>query len=204
MTTQSPKYEVLSKAGDLELRRYETYVTASVRVSAAGYNEAVNTGFGLLAGYIFGNNTASGTIPMTAPVTLAPVSGTKIAMTAPVTSERLRARHMGPAAPLCTVSCAGEYVVSFSMPAQFASVEDLPVPVDPRVKLETVGAHTAAAVRFGGYLTEKSAAEARERLEAWMAEQGLTPAGEPVSAQYDAPWKPPLFRHNEILIPVRQ
>jgi hypothetical protein len=202
MSIESPKYEVVKKVGTLELRRYATYLTASVRVSAASYNEAANVGFGVLADYIFGNNSASGTIPMTAPVTAGPASGTKMAMTAPVTSERARNEQMETAAPLCTVRCPGEYVVSFTMPSRFNSVEDLPVPNDPRVALETVSAHLAVVARFGGYLTDKSAAQAQARLETWMFDQGLTPAGEPVSAQYDAPWKPPFARRNEILIPV--
>lgn len=204
MSVERPKFEVVKKDGDLELRRYMLHLTASVRVPAEGYNDAANAGFGVLADYIFGNNSTQGTISMTVPVTSRPDFGERIAMTAPVTSERARIEQMGEAAPLCTTGCPGDYVVSFTMPSRFESVADLPVPNDPRVALGTVPAHLAAVVRFGGYLTDESAEGELIRLRAWMADQGLEPAGEAVSAQYDAPWKPAFLRHNEIMIPVAE
>lgn len=187
----------------MELRRYPAYVTANVAVDAREYNEAAHTGFNALAGYIFGNNSAAGSIPMTAPVTTSGSSGEKIAMTVPVTSERVRNDELHAAAPLCTVSCAGEYVVRFTMPSQYGSVEELPRPNDPRVTLEAVPEHLALALGFRGRLDDEAVAEAVEQLEAWAAREGLTITGEPEAAQYDAPWKPGFVRHNEVLIPVK-
>jgi hypothetical protein len=204
MTVESPKYEVLKKSGTLELRNYASYLTANVRVPAASYNEAPNVGFGLLADYIFGNNTASGTIAMTAPVTAGRAPSTKIAMTAPVTSERARNEQMETAAPLCTMRCPGEYVVSFTMPSRFGSVEDLPAPKDSRVTLETVPPHLAVVERFGGYLNDEAVAKAVAEIEAWMGEEGLSAVGEPIAAQYDAPWKPWFARHNEVMVAARE
>ena len=202
MSVESPEYEVLRREGSLELRRYLPYLTASVKVRSAGYNEAAYASFGLLADYIFGNNVDAGSIPMTAPVTASRSSGTKIAMTAPVTSERVRNDRLESASPLCTVHCAGEYVVRFTMPSSFASVEDLPEPNDHRVSLEAVPAHLAAVARFSGRLSDEAVAKALEQLEEWMGREGLVAAGEPEVAQYDAPWKPGFVRRNEVLVPV--
>ena len=107
------------------------------------------------------------------------------AMTAPVT-----ARHS-----------EDEYVVSFTMPSGY-TMETLPRPNNAAVALETISPHLVAVVRFAGYLREEAAARAQAELELWIAEQGLTPVGEPISAQYDAPWKPGFARRNEIMIPV--
>lgn len=203
MSTEHRAYEVVRRDGAMELRRYPAYVTANVAVDAREYNEAAYAGFNALAGYIFGNNSAAGSIPMTAPVTTSRSSGEKIAMTVPVTSERARNDELHAAAPLCTVSCAGEYVVRFTMPPQYGSVEELPVPNDPRVTLEAVAEHLALAAGFRGRLDDEAVAEAVEQLEAWAAREGLTVAGEPEAAQYDAPWKPGFVRHNEVLLPVR-
>jgi hypothetical protein len=82
-------------------------------------------------------------------------------------------------------------------------MENLPLPNNPRVILESVGPHVVAAVTFSGYMSDKSGARAQAQLEDWMRDQGLTAAGEPVSAQYDAPWKPGFARHNEMMIPVQ-
>ncbi len=202
MATGQRAYEVVRHEGPLELRRYSAYLTADVTVSAGGYNQATYAGFNALAGYIFGNNAASGSIPMTSPVTATRSSGTKIAMTAPVTSERVRNEALESAAPLCTVSCEGEYVVRFTMPSQYTSLEDLPVPGDRRVSLEQVPEHLAVAVAFSGRLDDGAIAAAVEQLEEWIEREGFVTTGEPETAQYDAPWKPGFVRHNEVLIPV--
>lgn len=203
MSVERPSYDVLEKAGSFELRRYETYLVANVRVPAEGYNEAVNAGFGVLADYIFGNNAAAGTIPMTAPVT-AGRSGERIPMTVPVTSERERSEQLDSAAALCTVHCPGEYLVTFTMPSRYRSVDELPTPNNPRVELAAVPARLAAVAQFGGYLNETKVAEAVAGLRAWIDEQGLVAVGEPVTAQYDSPWKPGFVRHNEVLIDVEE
>jgi hypothetical protein len=178
-------YEVLKQDGPFELRRYEGYLTASVHVSASTYGQAANAGFNPLADYIFGNNHASDRIAMTAPVSAGRVCCQKIAMTAPVTATQSE----------------GDYLVSFTMPAGY-SMDDLPRPNNPDVILEEVAPHLVAAIRFSGYFSERSAARAQKDLERWMERLGITPVGEPVSAQYDAPWKPGFARRNEIMIPV--
>jgi hypothetical protein len=104
-------------------------------------------------------------------------------------------------APVTASRSDEDYVVSFTMPSGY-SMEDLPLPNNPAVRLESVGAHVVAAVRFNGNLSEKNAISAQNELQAWVRDQGLVSSGEPVAAQYDAPWKPGFARHNEILIPV--
>jgi hypothetical protein len=204
MSVESPRYEVLRRDGSVELRRYEQYLTANVHVQASAYNAATSAGFGLLADYIFGNNAAAGSIAMTVPVTARRSPGTKIPMTVPVTSERVRSEQLEGAPPLCTVHCAGEYVVRFTMPSRFGEIEDLPTPNDSRVILETVPAHQAAVAVFGGRLDDEAVAAAVQRLEEWIEREGLSIAGEPEAAQYDAPWKPGFARRNEVLVPVEE
>jgi hypothetical protein len=140
---------------------------------------------------------------MTAPVTTSRSPGARIAMTAPVTSERVRNEELDAATPLCTTHCAGEYVVRFTMPSGYRSLNDLPLPNDPRVTLAAVPEHLAAVERFGGRMDEAAVAAATERLNAWIAELALVADGEPEAAQYDAPWKPGFVRHNEVIVPVR-
>ena len=204
MSVESPEYEVLQREGQLELRRYAPYLVASVTIRADGYNAAAYGGFSPLADYIFGNNTAAGSISMTAPVTTSRSPGVKISMTSPVTSERVRSEELQTAAPLCTVHCAGEYTVRFTMPSRFNALEELPSPNDSRVVLEEVPAHLAAVARFGGRLDDEAVAEAAGSLKAWIESKGLVAVGEPEAAQYDAPWKPGFVRHNEVLIPVSE
>jgi hypothetical protein len=187
MAAETPAYEMLRRDGPFELRRYAPYRTANVRVRASGYAQAANAGFRPLADYIFGNNRASSSIAMTAPVSAGRVPGQKIAMTAPVTAKQAE----------------DDYVVSFTMPSGY-SMDNLPQPNNPAVSIESVGAHLAAVARFGGYFSGRKAARAQARLESWIVEQGLTVVGEPIVAQYDPPWKPGFARRNEIMIIVEQ
>ena len=201
MSAKSPAFEVIRHDGSFEVRRYDGYLTANVRVRAAGYSDAVNVGFNPLADYIFGNNHESSRIAMTVPVSASHSEGQKIDMTAPVSSQRTGGQDIPMTTPATATRSAEEYVVSFTMPAQL-SMDDLPLPNNPMVVLESVEPHTVAVASFSGYLSEKGFAKALGDLTDWIAEQGLVPIGEPFSAQYDAPWKPGFVRHNEALITV--
>ena len=65
MALEEPDYEVLSKKGDIEFRRYEPYIVAEVTVAAKA---ADRNAFRILAGYIFGDNGSNQKMQMTAPV----------------------------------------------------------------------------------------------------------------------------------------
>jgi hypothetical protein len=66
--TDEPAYEVERRIGDLEIRRYEPRVEAHVRVTAVDFEEALQRGFRMLAGYIFGKNASGEKLAMTTPV----------------------------------------------------------------------------------------------------------------------------------------
>ena len=133
MAVETPEYEVLTHENPFEVRRYPSYLTASVRVSANDYGRAMNAGFEPLADFIFGNNHAADRISMTAPVTAGRACCQRISMTAPVTAQQSE----------------DEYVVSFTMPSGY-SLQTLPRPNNAAVSIESVDAHLAAVVRFGG------------------------------------------------------
>lgn len=64
---ENPKYTVLDKFGDYELRRYAPMIVAETIVDGT-QETAGNSAFGILAGYIFGKNVNESKISMTAPV----------------------------------------------------------------------------------------------------------------------------------------
>jgi hypothetical protein len=82
MAIETPKYEVIKKNKNIEIRKYPEYIQAEVEIKDVGYRSAVEKGFQILAGYIFGDNISRKKIDMTAPVKTS--KSEKIAMTAPV------------------------------------------------------------------------------------------------------------------------
>ena len=146
--------------------------------------EAGNKAFNRLFRYISGDNRSRDKVAMTAPVSQEPM-GNKIKMTAPVGQQRAQ----------------GKWAVSFMMPASY-TLETLPEPEDPEVKLRQVPARRMAAVRYSGFWSEKNYLRYKLELESWINERGLRIVGDPIWARHNPPFTPWFLRRNEILIPV--
>jgi len=125
---------------------------------------------------------------MTAPVTQESEEkdkGEKIAMTAPVTQESINAG----------------YRFTFMMPSNL-SLETLPIPRDPRIRLRQEPAQRYATIQYSGFWSQKNYDRHLHQLQTWMKKRALSPSGEAVWARYDPPFMPWFWRTNEILIPI--
>ena len=176
---EEPDFEVVQRLDAVEIRQYAPYVVAEVTVPGPA-DSAGNRAFPLLAGYIFGKNKGERKMAMTAPVTQTPTP-VKMAMTAPVTQ-----------APV-----AEGYLVQFVLP-KGVTLDTVPEPLDPRVKVREVAAHRVAAVRFSGFWSEDNYQRHLAQLTTGLQAAGLRWKGEPVYSRYDAPWTPWFLRRNEI------
>ena len=183
MAIEEAAYKVLKTSGKFEIREYVPHILAETIVDG-DLEEAGNKAFRRLFNYISGANRSRAKVAMTAPVSQEK-AGEKISMTAPVVQQRAR----------------DKWAVSFTMPASY-TLETLPVPDDPQITLRPVPARRMAAVRYSGLWSEKNYLQNRSELEAWIREQGLTAAGDPVWARYNPPFTLWFLRRNEILIPL--
>jgi hypothetical protein len=174
---EEPKYTVVRQYDGFEIREYAPYLVAEVVVPGPA-EEAGNQGFRILAGYIFGKNKGERKIAMTAPVAQAPA---KIEMTAPVTQA----------------ADNGGYVVQFTMPSKY-TLETLPEPLDPQVKLKDVPGGRFAVIRYSGTWSERNYKEHLEKLERGVEAAGLRTTGSPIYSRYNAPFVPWFMRRNEI------
>lgn len=193
--TEEPDYQVVEKDGAFELRQYPALLAAETLVTGADFEDAGDIAFGRLFRYITGNNRARAEIAMTAPVvqtaTRPARDGEKIAMTAPVIQE-----------PVVQPSgAAGGYRVAFIVPAEYTR-ETVPEPLDPAVRIVATPARLVAAMTYSGRTSAEMHRKNEASLRAELGNRGLTAAGEPITAQYDAPFIPGPFRRNEVLIPV--
>lgn len=191
MAIEEPSYTVLSQVEDFELRRYDEQLVAQTWVSG-DQDTASRQGFKILADYIFGNNTApsgeSSKISMTAPVTMQSdnlngQASQKIAMTAPVSMQQNN----------------GKWRVQFTMPSQY-TMQTLPKPNNPDVKIVQVPAQTYGVIKFSGLAGSKKVAKKTETLKSWMQTQKLVITGTPELARYNPPWTLPFMRRNEVLM----
>jgi len=104
-------------------------------------------------------------------------------------------------APVSLQSVQGKWGVSFTMPASY-TMETLPTPDNPNIKLRQVPARRVAAVRYSGFWSEEKYLLNKEKLDRWIRENRFTVVGEPVWARYNPPFTLWFMRRNEILIPV--
>jgi hypothetical protein len=184
MAIESPRYEVVQRYADFELRDYAPYLVAETQVEGSR-EDGGTEGFRLIAGYIFGGNRGSRKIAMTAPVTQQ--EGTRIAMTAPVSQQ----------------GEGGRWTVQFMMPSSWTR-ETLPEPNDPRVRIAERPARRLAVLRYSGTWSEANYAKHRRSLESALAREGLRALGAPEWARYDPPWKPWFLRTNEVQVEVEK
>jgi hypothetical protein len=136
-----------------------------------------------LADYIFAKDRKGAQIAMTAPVTQAPRE--KIAMTAPVSQQ----------------PSTGGWTISFTMPTGY-TMETLPPPADPSVRLVEHPARRLAVLKFSGLAGQSRMEAKRSELLAAVAKAGLSPKGDSVFAFYDPPWTLPFLRRNEVMVEV--
>ena len=67
MAIETPKHTLVKKENGFEIRQYDSMIIATTSVRS-DYSDAASTGFRRIASYIFGGNSASMSIEMTAPV----------------------------------------------------------------------------------------------------------------------------------------
>ena len=140
---------------------------------SSDYSEAASMGFRRVANYIFGDNDKDMKIAMTAPVLL----------NSPVDAK-------------------GEYEISFMMPSLY-NKENLPSPNSSNIEIIDRNLGLIACVSFGGWATKSKVEKYHQRLDDWIKSEEVQTVGKFYVAQYNSPWALPPFRHNEILVRIK-
>lgn len=182
---EQAEYVVTKKADGYEIRAYAPHIVAETTVTG-NYEDALNEGFRIIAGYIFGGNTGKQGVAMTAPVT-AQASSENIAMTAPVTTH----------------SENGSRTIAFVMPKEY-TLDTLPIPNDARVQLVPIPERTMAVRTFSWYRSAARVQKMEEQLLAALARDGVVVKGTPIFAGYNAPWTPPWIVRNEVMVEIER
>jgi effector-binding domain-containing protein len=182
-------YTVVKRMNGYEIREYPAHIVAQTTVRGS-LGESMSNGFRIVAGYIFGGNTKKESIAMTAPVVAQKGEGSqasvRIAMTAPVIAA----------------AEGDSQVISFGMPRSY-TLETLPKPNDPRVKIVMIPARKYAVMRFSWYRSDARIKRTHDKLFAALERDGIAASGSTAYAGYNAPWTPPWMTRNEVLVEIK-
>ncbi|KAJ8421032.1 hypothetical protein Cgig2_032144 [Carnegiea gigantea] len=191
ITVETPKYEVLKSTSDYEIRRYAPHVVAEVTYDPSEMKGNKDGGFTILANYIGALGTPQNSKPE------------KIAMTAPVITRTLPEK-IDMTAPVVTKSCGDRQKVTmqFILPAKCSNAEAAPRPLGERVVIREEGAYTYGVVKFSGVATDQVVNDKVEKLKKSLERDGYKVAGDYLLARYNPPWTLPMYRTNEVMIPV--
>ncbi|MCE9643741.1 heme-binding protein [Candidatus Parcubacteria bacterium] len=182
---EQAQYSVVKKLGGYEVREYAAHIEAQTTVEGS-YDEALNKGFTIIAGYIFGGNTKKESIAMTAPVREQKQPSERIAMTAPVVAH----------------TEGDARVIAFVMPKSY-SLATLPTPNDSRVRLVEVPAKKMAVLQFSWFRSSERIQKREEQLLSMLSRDKVEVIGGPSYAGYNAPWTPPWMARNEVMVEIR-
>jgi len=168
---ECPKFTVLNKTADWELRRYEATTWVATNATAMKGDTVRSALFHKLFEYISGNNE----------------EGEKINMTAPVATKVIHGQ--GP-------NCESEFVMHFMVPRSYWSA---PIqPKDKSVFITEIPALDVYVRQFGGFAEESDFINAVKELSESLQNSKL-PVKEEFffEASYDGPYTF-RHRHNEV------
>ena len=186
MATEEPEFKLISEEGEFQIREYDPKIIAQVEVEG-DFDEASSMGFKLLADYIFGNNLLEGEsqkISMTTPVEMSPMAE-NLLITSPVMDDQVN----------------DKWLINFVMPQEY-SLDTLPKPNNPQVKIIEVPKEKYAVIVFSGLVRESSYTEKVELLHNYLEENGLKQQSAVKVARYNPPWTLPFFRRNELMVRI--
>ena len=182
-------YTVVKKMSDYEVREYPEHIVAQTTVKGSR-GEAMGSGFSIVAGYIFGGNTKKESIAMTAPVVSEKQETGKVSESIAMT------------APVIATADGDSQRISFGMPRSY-TLETLPTPNDPRVKIVKIPTKQYAVMRFSWYRSDGRIKQMQEKLLTALVRDGVEVVGSVAYAGYNAPGTPPWMTRNEVLVELK-
>ena len=143
----------------------------------AQVDQTRGAGFNTLFQYISGKNKAKSKIAMTSPV----MTSEKIAMTSPVMSTASK--------------------MSFMVPSEY-TMETVPEPSNPSVKIVKIPERYVATVRFRGFAWKNEVKKQTKLLLDWLHKENIKTIGSVFLMQYNPPFVPGFLRRNEMGIEI--
>lgn len=194
---QEPKYTLVCKTQDYEIRDYDTYQVASTQMSDASVDDWTQTGaaFNTLANYLFGANAEQKVMDMTTPVTTTMTGEMRFYLADPQVPAPLGGGGGGGGDD---DDAKTKSLGSSSGTAAAAAT----------IEIQTLPPARLAVRRFTGFCTDGEIARQKQALLTALQLDGVeldVPHGQTVPHvvfQYNPPYALPVIRRNEIAVPV--
>ena len=181
---EEPDYQIIDRELDFEIRHYKEYLVAEVSLNG-DFSSSGGQAFRILAGYIFGDNTAK----------------QKMNMTSPVESQSSLSEEMAMTAPVISIADNGNYIYRFVMEKKY-TLDSLPVPNNSRIKLKKINPRFMAVKKYSGTWSEENYNEQKKELLEYLNKKNIPVIGLPIFARYNAPFVPWFLRRNEVMIEI--
>eukprot|EP00252_Welwitschia_mirabilis_P014190 TRINITY_DN31256_c0_g1_i1.p2 TRINITY_DN31256_c0_g1~~TRINITY_DN31256_c0_g1_i1.p2 ORF type:complete len:207 (-),score=5.78 TRINITY_DN31256_c0_g1_i1:1258-1878(-) len=183
ISVETPKYEVVTKGDDFEIREYEPCVSALVTYESSASGRGRDGGFNTLAHYIGAFGTPQNTSSSSS-------SSEKISMTAPVITSSSSEKEKA------------QVTMEFVLPSKY-TIDNAPRPTDSRVLLKEYPKRKYAVMTFSGVADDAKVERVVSTLTERAQARGYEVAGDPLLARYNPPWTLPFLRTNEVLLPLK-
>lgn len=195
---ENTEYSVIESKSEYEIRLYPEHIVAQTTIKGT-YDEALNQGFRIVAGYIFGGNTKKESIAMTAPVI--EKSAAQNSASEKSAAEKTKGQSIAMTAPVMATVEGESHTIAFGMPRSY-TLETLPVPNDSRIQIVTIPEKKMAVIEFSWYRSTARVQSKKQELLDALKKDNVKVVGEPQYAGYNAPWTPPWMTRNEVLVEV--
>eukprot|EP00897_Mesotaenium_endlicherianum_P007185 jgi/Mesen1/6495/ME000332S05500 len=211
ITEETPKYDVVTKTPEFEIRQYAPALVAEVKYKGDVVREGVGKGFMALANYIGALGTPNNLKPGADSSAGGEKGGEKIAMTAPVITsqasqaggqEKAEGEKIAMTAPVITSEASQqEATMQFVLPSKY-TMETIPKPTNPDIHVKEIPAKKMGVMTFSGSVSKSFIDAQAQKLKAALEGGGHTVQGGYQVAQYNPPWTLWFLRTNEVMFPV--
>jgi len=193
-----PAFDLLLKRSSTaipyEIRRYGVRYACETEFPSDGNN---GMGFRALAGYI-----GVGTEPQND-------GGKGIAMTAPVVTENRKGAAIAMTAPVITDTVGDVKKMAFILPAEYDSMDKIPKPTNPKVKIAEIPAATGAVHTFSGSCNDQTGKDKAQDLIDQLKTDGVEIDDKAAMDkfelwQFNPPFTIPMLRKNEVWIDLTE
>lgn len=117
-----------------------------------------------------------------------------------ISNDNVEKRKINMTVPVIEEMTGSGLKMAFVVPKEHR--DNTPRPNNPHLSVKEFGPGQFAVIRYSGFSNTNKEKVKLEMLESWIDQNGYKKVSNAMLAFYNAPFTPPMFRRNEIMIRV--